>query len=96
MRRVQADKTVDVGDRLGGIILFVGIDEIELNLVGVGTERVTRVQRLQQFDGIEVVAGIQFDAGFLVQNFRRFVGNLGLVLEQPVISVATKASDISR
>lgn len=78
MRRVQADETVDVGDRLGGIILLVvGIDEIELNLVGVGTERVTRVQRFQQFDGIEVVAGIQFDAGFLVQNFRRFVGNLG-------------------
>ena len=78
MRRVEADEAVDIGDRLGGIILLVvGVDEIELHLVGVGAERVTRVQRFQQLDGIQVVACVQFETGFLVQNFRRFVGNLG-------------------
>ena len=38
---------------------FVGVDEVELYLVGIGTERVAGIQRLQQLDGIQVVACIQ-------------------------------------
>ncbi|MNZ78831.1 hypothetical protein D3C78_974200 [compost metagenome] len=48
-------------------VLVVGVDELELRLVGIAAERITRFQSLQLGDGAGVATVVQVILSLLVQ-----------------------------
>ncbi len=66
--RVQTNETL--GGRLGSFrlaILVVGVDQLELRLVSVATERITRLQRLELLGGAVIAIVVQIGLRLLVQ-----------------------------
>ncbi|MNY72917.1 hypothetical protein D3C86_2115760 [compost metagenome] len=65
---MQTNETLGGGLRslwLG--VLVVGVDELELSLISVATERITRLQGLQLGCGAGIVAIVQIVLSLLVQ-----------------------------
>ncbi len=65
---VQADKSL--GSGLGGFrfgVLVVGVDQFELGLVGIASERIARLQGLQLGGGTGVAVVVQVCLSLLVQ-----------------------------
>ncbi|MNG13034.1 hypothetical protein D3C84_966860 [compost metagenome] len=68
MLRVQTNEAL--GGRLRSLrlgVLVVGVDELELSLIGVATERIARLQGLQLGCGAGIVAIVQIVLSLLVQ-----------------------------
>ena len=65
---VQTNETLGGGlgsFRLG--VLVVGVDQLELRLIGIATERITRFQSLQLGCGAGVAVVVQVGLSLLVQ-----------------------------
>jgi hypothetical protein len=65
---MQADETL--GGGLGSLrlgVLVVGVDQLELGLIGIATERITRLQSLQLGGGAGVAVVVQVGLSLLVQ-----------------------------
>jgi len=59
MRRVFADELVRLVDRrIGGPVLVVGVDQVELALLGLFAERVAGLEHLVALDGARVVVAL--------------------------------------
>ena len=66
--RMQTNETLGSGlgsFRLG--VFVVGVDQLELRLIGVATERITRLQRLELGGGAGIAVVVQVGLRLLVQ-----------------------------